>query len=483
MKKRASILYLTFLTILSLLSAATVHATNGMNLEGYGPVATGMGGASMAYDNGTAAMMNNPATLGLMPEGDRFDAALGFLGPHVTSKMPGKDDAKSSSTGFYMPAIGWARKSGPTTLGIGVFSQGGMGTEYGSDSFLAWGSNDTVRSELGVGRVLFPIAYNVNDKFTIGGSFDIVWASLDLKMALNGAQFGDMVSSLGGKQTFGSASGSMVDILAGAFGGGMLNQLNWARFDFSDNNDFTGMAKATGFGEKIGGVYKVSDSLAIGAVYQTKTNLDDMEAHGATLSMNVSGFATGGNPVTVPVTGTIKIIDFQWPQMIGAGAAYQATDKLLLVFDYKWINWADVMDNFKMSFSSDASQSNPSAQMFGLGGQYMNATLIQKWKDQNVFMLGAGYKVTDDFTVRVGANIADNPIPATYMLPLFPAIVTNHYTIGAGYMFSKASSIDASFTYAPEVRATTQVLTPSGPVPVTVSHYQNNAQVMYSYRF
>jgi hypothetical protein len=41
-------------------------ATNGMIMEGYGPVATGMGGAAMAYDNGTAAMANNPATLGLM---------------------------------------------------------------------------------------------------------------------------------------------------------------------------------------------------------------------------------------------------------------------------------------------------------------------------------------------------------------------------------------------------------------------------------
>ena len=28
-------------------------ATNGMLMEGYGPIATGMGGAAMAYDNGT----------------------------------------------------------------------------------------------------------------------------------------------------------------------------------------------------------------------------------------------------------------------------------------------------------------------------------------------------------------------------------------------------------------------------------------------
>ena len=31
------------------------YPTNGMNVEGYGPIASGMGGASMAYDNGNAA--------------------------------------------------------------------------------------------------------------------------------------------------------------------------------------------------------------------------------------------------------------------------------------------------------------------------------------------------------------------------------------------------------------------------------------------
>ncbi len=44
--------------------SSTAMATNGMNLEGFGPVALGMGGSSFAYDNGTAATMNNPATIG-----------------------------------------------------------------------------------------------------------------------------------------------------------------------------------------------------------------------------------------------------------------------------------------------------------------------------------------------------------------------------------------------------------------------------------
>lgn len=67
-------------------NAALVFATNGMNLEGYGPVSMGMGGTGMAFDHGTAAVMHNPATLGLMPAGHRLDVALdrhGFLHARV----------------------------------------------------------------------------------------------------------------------------------------------------------------------------------------------------------------------------------------------------------------------------------------------------------------------------------------------------------------------------------------------------------------
>ena len=79
MKAPRNILYLT--PLCALLAAGSAHATNGMVMEGYGPISTGMGGASQAIDNGNAAMAQNPATLGMMPDGTaRIDVALGVLG-------------------------------------------------------------------------------------------------------------------------------------------------------------------------------------------------------------------------------------------------------------------------------------------------------------------------------------------------------------------------------------------------------------------
>jgi len=83
---------------------------------------------------------------------------------------------------------------------------------------------------------------------------------------------------------------------------------------------------------------------------------------------------------------------------------------------------------------------------------------------------------TPECTGRIGVNISDNPIPAEDLFYLFPAIEKNHFTIGAGYAFSKASSIDFSFAYAPEVKVT-------AGTGVTTAHSQMNEQIMYSYRF
>lgn len=475
------VLYVLFFGIASVVGSTTVFATNGMNLEGYGPIATGMGGASMAYDNGDAAMMNNPATLGLMPQGDRLDVALGYLGPNVKATSDTGQSSTSSGNAYYMPAFGWVRKSGQMSYGLGMFSQGGMGTEFSADSFLAQGSGEKVRTEVSVGRVLVPIAYEVNKDLSVGGSIDYVWAGMDLKMALTGMQFFNMAGldqRPGAVQhQYGNASGTMLDSFLNIMP--MLNAggpVNWARFDFSDSSAFTGKAKGTGFGGKLGGVYKVNNELSIGAAYHSKTALSDLETKGATVSFNVN-MAAGGPAQTIPLTGKMQVKDFNWPQMAAIGLAYQASDNLMIVADYKWINWAAVMKEFKMTFTVDDGQSGMAS---AFNNTVLDASMDQKWKDQNVIMIGAGYKLNPEWIVRAGINYANNPIPDTYLNALFPAIEKTHVMVGAGYIISKATTIDASFTYAPEVKATSGAGAPEG---ATVTHSQTNAQVMYSYRF
>jgi long-chain fatty acid transport protein len=171
-------------------AALPALATNGMNMEGYGPISTGMGGASQAFDHGTAAMAQNPATLSLMAPGARLDLAIGCSARTCRARCPACPTAKSGGTSYVMPAFGYARRSGALTYGIGVFAQGGMGTEYGADTFLAMGSGAPVRSELGVGRVILPVAWQVTPEFAVGATLDFMWSGLDMRFAASGAQLG-----------------------------------------------------------------------------------------------------------------------------------------------------------------------------------------------------------------------------------------------------------------------------------------------------
>lgn len=422
--------------------SAPAFATNGMNMEGYGPVATGMGGASFAFDNGTAAVINNPATLGMMASGtSRLDVAVGGLHPDVTAKMAGMPDAASGGDAYYMPAFGYVRKDGKLTYGVAVFAQGGMGTEYSSSSFMAVGSGKDARSELGVGRLIFPLAYDVSPDFTVGGSIDFVWATLDLKMAATGAQLSGLVTG---------ASGVIAGNLA------PLGGAPWARIDFSDDNKYSGSAKGTGWAGKLGFTYRVNKQFTVGAVYQSKTSLDDLETGSTGAAMTADGgFADSGK---------IIVRNFQWPETYGIGLAFQATPQWLIAADVKQINWSGVMKDFKMTYVSA-----------GMGGS-VDFALPQNWRDQTVLQLGATYQMNDQLALRFGLNTARNPVPDTYLNALFPAIVKDHYTFGVGYKFSKASELNGSLVYAPKVTQTAG----SG---ITNEHSQTNWQVMYTHRF
>jgi len=318
----------------------------------------------------------------------------------------------------------------------------------------------------------------------VGGTLDYVWAGMDLKMALTGAQFGDMVAGMGGSQTYGSVSGSMANTLVGAFTvpqamcGGVpcLSAMNWARVDFSNSSAFTGQAQGGGFAFKLGATFKASSDLTFGATFHSKTSMGDMTTTSASMSMNVVGPAVGGVATTIPVSGSVSVHNFQWPQTIGLGAAYQATDNLMLVADYKLIGWKDVMKDFKVTFTADATQADPVATGFGLGGQVVDMGMIQNWDDQNVFQVGAAYKIGSALTVRGGVNVANNPVPDKYMNPLFPAVAKTNLSAGFGYAFSKQSSIDASYAYVPTNTVT-------GGNGVKVDFGGSSAQFLYSYRY
>lgn len=482
----------------ALLVPGGASATNGMNLEGYGPIAAAMGGASLAFDNGTAAMMNNPATMALFPTGLRFDLALGSLGPDVdaivTTPM-GALTAESDATAFYMPAFGMMYRRDAWGVGLGVFSQGGMGTEYGAGTWLAdpsMGANTALdgglvnRSELSVGRVIVPGVYAVNEQLSLGASLEFVWAGLDLQMALSEAQFQDLANPMA--QNIGTASGTLLGAFGSLyepFGGTGISRVHHAYFDFSNDSDFYGQARGVGVAGKIGFVFEVNEKVSIGATYHSPTALGDLETDEATLSMAVNidpgvfqGAPTGEYvDMEIPVSGSISVNDFQWPAVYGIGAAVRPNDRLLFAADLRYIDWSGVMEDFSMTFTADDTPANGA-----FAGLAMDAVLFQKWEDQAVVSLGGAVKATDALTIRAGFNYGSNPVPDDYLNALFPAIVESHLAVGGGWDFAERGEVNVSFVTAFESDATNPGNGSTIP-PVESTHSQFNWMVMYSYGF
>lgn len=451
---------------LLLATAPALRATNGMNLEGYGPVAAAMGGTSMAFDNGTAAVINNPATLSLQGEGSRLDLALGMLGPDITATAPNGASAASQANAFFMPAMGYSRRSGNLVLGFGVFGQGGMGCEYEGDSWRGLGFGLENRTEVSVGRAIVPVAWSLGEKLHLAGTLDFVWAGMDLKMAMTGAQFMDLLST----HQIGQASGTIVQSF-----GQIMQQMpagtsvDYAYFNFSNGNPFTGEAQGYGWAAKLGLVYEASDDLTLGFTYHAKTHLSDLKAPGNSIAfqMNVPGM--GAMPQTL--AGDITVRDFEWPAMLGAGLAWHVSPRWMLTADVRQVFWSDVMQDFNLRFvASGAAANGPFA------GQNLDATLYQDWDDQTSVMLGAAWKATETFTVRFGGNYGSDPIPDRYLNCLFPATVEKHLTAGCGWQLSERSSLDLSVT-----RGFAHTVVNGGGV--TVKHSQLNAQVLYGIRF
>ncbi|MEW6692881.1 MAG: outer membrane protein transport protein [Pseudomonadota bacterium] len=416
-------------TAVATLVAAPAYATNGMNMEAYGAKAGGMGGASFAYDSGNSAMMNNPATLGLQKEGNSFGVGLTWLQPNVDTYMGEGTSGMNASSGgdsYLMPTLSFIRKTGKFTYGAGVLAQGGMGTEYGTNTFLSMGTGLPVRSEVGFGRLMFPLAYNVNDALTIAGQVDFVWAGMDLQMVTMDPNVGPV------------------------------------HIDFSNDSDFTGEATGTGWAFKLGAHYKINKAWSIGATYHSKTDIDDLEGNGSFSMLDPN------NPMAGTYAAKYKVVDFQWPETYGIGVAWNATDKLMLAADIKHIGWADSMKDFRLAVD------------MGMG--WNESVMPQNWDDQTIYMIGGQYMITPTVALRAGYNYADNPIPDSTLNPLFPATIKSHYTLGVGWNIGNGHTLAASLAYAPEVEQTNPNMFGPGAAG-TVTHSQTTWRINYNYNF
>jgi long-chain fatty acid transport protein len=126
------------LLALSLLTAAAnATATDGYFAHGYGVKSQGMGGVGIALPQDAIAAASNPAGMGLI--GDRMDAGMTWFRPQRQSEITGNAGGSSVNgiyqandrENFFIPEFGYNRQINPeATIGVSVYGNGGMNTDY-----------------------------------------------------------------------------------------------------------------------------------------------------------------------------------------------------------------------------------------------------------------------------------------------------------------------------------------------------------------
>ena len=446
-------------------SSPVALATDVFGLEGIGAVSRAMGGTAVTQDVGPGGMLTNPATLSLEKDGSEAMVGLELVTTDidVRNKTTG-ETARSGSHGnnrgpYFAPEVAYTQRIGDLAFGIGAFARGGLGTEYGKNSFLSRGMGGTDTGLENSSRLLvldIPLAasYRVNEDFTVGASLDAMWQGLNLDLFLRTDQVGALMNDQ-------RVSGTLVAPLVGMLTNPDVG-LQGAHFSLSKNSPLGSGVDAWGYSGRLGMLYRVSPETRVGASYQFESQMSDMTGD-AVLT------AVAGDGSQMPFAGRIRIIDFRMPAKLDIGVSHRLTPQWSIAADLSRVFWKDVMKDIKVAFVAN-------------GGGDLSIQLPQNYRDQTILALGTSYVLSPAWTLRAGFRFATQALRGDTLFAVIPATPTKHLSLGFSYMLTPASRIDFAYSHAFREKMDNPG-TPNAADPIEVKHSQNNATINYTVSF
>jgi len=388
--------------VVSLLAAGIMasplaYATNGYLPIGYGQKNEAMGGASIALPLDSLAAANNPA--GMVMVGDRADLGLTLFRPNRTAEITGNNCAPAGCGGgtlngtydgngrsnFFIPTLGYNKMiNADTSLGVSVFGNGGMNTQYNTNPFAPFGANGNLGINLEQLFVAPTWAMKINPTNAVGVSLNLVY---------------QMFSATG-------VNGALAGLSSNATA-------------LSDNGTDT----TTGYGVKIGWTGEVTPLVTLGATYQSKTKMGKFSKYSGL-------FADQGS--------------FDIPSNYGVGIAVKATPATTVAFDVQRTNYADVASvgtpftavppTFRGTGPFLGASNGP-----GFGWKNINAyKLGVSHAFSSAFTLRAGLNHCDQ-------PIPNNQ---TLLNMLAPGVVQNHLSLGGTWTLANKSEVTVAYVHA-----------------------------------
>ncbi len=272
--------------LLAALAAPNVWATDGYFSHGYGVRAQGVGGVGIALPQDALAAASNPAGMGKV--GDRIDAGVTWFRPVREVEIEGSGGGLNGtykgndSQNFLIPEFGYNRQLTPdVTLGVSVYGNGGMNTDYKNGIPLFNSSGRRTGVDLAQVFVAPTVTWKVAEHHTLGVALNLAYQRFEAK----------------GLQNFSNASSASADLT---------------------NN---GHDHSYGAGVHIGWLGEITEAVSLGATYQSRTYMSRFDKYKGL-------FAEQG--------------DFDIPSTYGVGLAVKVTPALTLAADFQRINYSEV---------------------------------------------------------------------------------------------------------------------------------------------
>lgn len=372
------------------LLAGPALATNGYFANGYGGQSKSMAGAGVAVPTGVLGMAQNPATG--VKVGNQAGFCLTTFAPDRTARIspggpltPGTHE--SDNDVFFIPCGGanW-RLDERSTIGVFVFANGGMNTEFDTNFFAGLGAGTSpVGVSLEQAFITLNYARQVNDRLTLG------------------------ISPVLAVQRF-KAQGLQ------AFSGLSLDPGNVSN---------RGQDWSTGLGVNLGLLYEASPQWTLGAAYRNRIQMSSFSKY--------RGLFAGGG-------------DFDVPAMLTLGAAYTpaSAPRWTVTGEYQRIYFGEV----NAIGNSSAPPGGPLGASNGVGFGWDDIDvwrLAAIWRKSDKLTLRSGVSYSTEFIKNNGDVVINTVAPAT---PQWHLSAGGTYRINErwAFTFSYTHAFAKSFT-------------------------------------
>lgn len=327
-------------------------------------------------------------------------------GTPVPGSLPGKTSDDGGSTKFVPNFYFSHQVNDKLFAGLGVNAPFGLATKYDND----WiGRFHALESEVKTININPSLAYQVNDRISIGGGISAQYIEATLSNAI------DLGTSCFGME----ARGILPAGTCSSFGIAPLATEGKVKMNATDWS----------WGFNLGALFDITENTRLGLSYRSKIEQTAEGRAKFTVPDNFQALMSCCLPLFTD-TGIQAAVDL--PESAAISLFHQINPQWAIMGDITWTKW-DRFDALVIEFD------NPAQPDF---------VQPENWENSMRYALGLNYRHNDKWIFRAGAAYDESPISGTAdRTPRIPGNDRTWLSLGLGYQMSETIGFDLGYAH------------------------------------